>query len=145
MSTLTWHPFCWSLLLLFWQVRIPKCRAGIAAAGCSRCRTDWTSAGASGWLSLPSQGEAWRCTSYYSRSSRPAQTTHQKKKKGEDTIKEQNVFKETDLQTAFRIVALMWRIVINQLCEALLIKCHSPVNPSPAKHLAFHSTPPRGS
>lgn len=58
------------------EVRSPKCHAGTAAAGCSRCRTDWTSACVSGWLSLPSPGEAWRCTSCCSRSSRRAQTGH---------------------------------------------------------------------
>lgn len=79
-SALTWHLLCCSPLLSFSEVRSPKCRAGTAAAGCSCCRTDWTSAGASGWLSPLSQGEAWRCTSYYSRSSRPARTAHKRRK-----------------------------------------------------------------
>lgn len=82
MSTLTWHLLRWSLLLQFREVRSPKCCAGIAAGGCCRCRTDWTSACASGWLSPPSRGEAWRCTSYYSRSSRLAQTRHKEKTRG---------------------------------------------------------------
>lgn len=64
----------------FRKVRSPKCRVGASAAGCSHCRTDWTSACASGWLSLPSPGEAWRRTSYYSRSSRHAQTVHKHKR-----------------------------------------------------------------
>lgn len=79
-SALTWHLLCCAPLLSLSEVRSPKCRAGTAAAGCSRCRTDWTSAGASGWLSPLSQGEAWRCTSYYSRSSHPARTAHKRRK-----------------------------------------------------------------
>lgn len=123
-------------------VRSPDCRAGASAAGCSHCRTDCTSACASGWLSPPSPGQVWGCTSYYSRSSRHAQTAHKHTKSARATIWF-STFDVLSIQCCSLCEAeLLCTICDNQsagteVCWARLIKCHSSVNPLPAERWYF--------
>lgn len=147
--TPTWTLHLLLLLLpTFREVRSSNCRAGVSAAGCSHCRTDWTNACASGWLSPPSPGEAWGCTSYYSRSSRRAQTVH---KTWEVNVRDDIRF---DFWCAAHLSAVWWNVAhcaklnfyvqcatinqcVTEVCWAWLIKCHSLVNPLPAESWHF--------